>query len=125
MKRKHPGLLTVLMVAASLTRAAPALSQQAASSLEDLESIVATRDVDYHPGTNYAEDKDKLDVFMPKGATGAPVIVFFHGGALQRGGKTRGEVLARRLVPAAKRYLDSYDSGAHAEAMRALLQSIP
>lgn len=99
MKCKRLGSLIVLMVAASLTRAAPGLSQQAASSLEDLESVVPTRNVDYLAGTDYADDQDKLDVFMPEGAAGAPVIVFFHGGALQRGDKSRGEVLARRFVP--------------------------
>jgi len=99
MKCKRLGLLTVLMVAASLILAASVLSQQAACSLEDLESVVATRDVDYLAGTDYAEDKDKLDVFMPEGAAGVPVIVFFHGGALQQGDKSHGEVLAMRFVP--------------------------
>jgi acetyl esterase/lipase len=61
--------------------------------------VVATRDVDYLAGTDYAEDKDKLDIFMPEGVAGAPVIVFFHGGALQHGDKNHGEVLAMRFVP--------------------------
>jgi acetyl esterase/lipase len=99
MKCRRLGSLTVLKVAASLILSAPVLSQQAACSFEDLESVVATRDVDYLAGTDYAEDKDKLDVFMPKGAAGAPVIVFFHGGALQQGDKSHGELLARRFVP--------------------------
>jgi acetyl esterase/lipase len=99
MKCKRLGSWTVLTVAASLIFAAPVLLQQAACSLEDLESVVATRDVDYLAGTDYAEDKDKLDVFMPKGAAGAPVIVFFHGGALQQGDKSYGELLVRRFVP--------------------------
>ena len=99
MKCKQLGSLTILIVAASLTLAAPVLSQKAASSLEELESVVITRDVDYLVDTDYAEDKDKLDVFMPEGAAGAPMIVFFHGGALQHGDKRAGEVLARRFVP--------------------------
>jgi acetyl esterase/lipase len=60
---------------------------------------VVTRDVDYLADVDYAEDRDKLDIFMPEGATDAPVIVFFHGGALQYGDKSHGEVLAMRFVP--------------------------
>ena len=82
--------LTVLMVANLLVVAAPVLSSQAASLIEDLEGVVATRDVDYIAGTDYAEDKDKLDIFMPEGAVAVPVIVFFHGGALQQGDKSHG-----------------------------------
>ena len=99
MKCKRLRSLSRLMVAASLTHVAPGLSQQAAPSLEDLEGVVAARDVDYIAGTDYAEDRDKLDVFMPEGAAGAPVVVFFHGGALQQGDKSYGEVLVRRFVP--------------------------
>jgi acetyl esterase/lipase len=62
-------------------------------------SVVVTRNVDYLAGTDYAEDKDKLDILMPRGVSGVPVIVFFHGGALQRGDKRHGEALASRIVP--------------------------
>jgi acetyl esterase/lipase len=75
------------------------LLQQAACSREDFKSIVVTRDIDYIAGTNYAENKDKLDLFMPQGAVGAAVIVFFHGGSLQQGDKRHGELLAMRFVP--------------------------
>jgi acetyl esterase/lipase len=83
MKSKRLRSLTVLVVAATLILAAAVLLLQNRSSLKSLESIVATRDVDYLAGTNYADDKDKLDVFMPEGVAGAPVIVFFHGGAMR------------------------------------------
>ena len=99
MKDNRFASLTVLLVAASLVLAAPALAQLAASSLEGLERVVATRDVDYLAGTDYAEGKDKLDLFMPAGVVDAPVIVFFHGGGLMNGNKSQGELLARRLVP--------------------------
>ena len=59
---------------------------------------VVQRDVDYIDGVDYAENKDTLDVFMPAGASNAPMLVFFHGGALQRGSKSRGEGLAASLV---------------------------
>lgn len=61
-------------------------------------STVAHRDVDYISGAEYADSKDRLDVFMPEGATNAPVVVYFHGGALQNGSKAVGEGLARQLT---------------------------
>ncbi len=60
--------------------------------------LAAHRNLDYIDGADYADDKDKLDVLMPKGATRAPVIVFFHGGGLQNGDKQAGGVLASTLV---------------------------
>lgn len=89
----------VLMVAVSPIPAAIVLSRQSTCSLDKIAHLVTTRDLDYLADTDYAEDKDKLDVFMPRDAAGVPVIVFFHGGALQRGDKTHGEILARRFVP--------------------------
>jgi acetyl esterase/lipase len=99
MKRARLRWLTLLVVAASVAHVAPGLSQQAVPSPQDRESVVVTRDVDYLAGADYAEDRDKLDIFMPGGAAGVPVIVFFHGGALQRGDKSHGEALAVRFVP--------------------------
>ena len=61
-------------------------------------AIVEHRDIDYVPDKDYAEDKDKLDVFMPEGVANAPVVVYFHGGALQAGTKAIGEGLARQLA---------------------------
>ena len=69
--------------------AAPAASQT---------GMTAHRDIDYLGGLDYPHDKDKLDVLMPVGATNAPVIVFFHGGALQSGNKRTGALLASTLV---------------------------
>jgi len=56
-------------------------------------SVVVTRNLDYLPGTDYAEDKDKLDIFMPRGVSEVPVIVFFHGAG------HCSEALASRIVP--------------------------
>ena len=61
-------------------------------------NAVAHRDIDYVAGTDYADDKDKLDVFMPEAAMNVPVVVYFHGGALQNGTKAIGEGLARQLT---------------------------
>jgi acetyl esterase/lipase len=59
-----------------------------------------TRDVDYMSDVDYEGGKDLLDIYMPKGAADAPVVVFFHGGGLRSGDKGRvGQAFAGRLVP--------------------------
>ena len=60
---------------------------------------VVSRDIDYVTGARYEDGKDLLDVFMPEGANGVPVVVFFHGGALRGGDKGSGRAVAERLVP--------------------------
>ena len=59
---------------------------------------VAHRDIDYIAGADHANDKDKLDIFMPKAAMNVPVVVYFHGGGLQNGTKGIGEGLAKQLT---------------------------
>lgn len=71
---------------------------RAAAPAAGRTGMTAYRNIDYVDGVDYANDKDRLDVLMPAGATNAPVIVFFHGGALQSGNKRAGEVLASTLV---------------------------
>ena len=65
---------------------------------ETLEDVVLRRDVDYLSGRDYADDKDKLDLYMPEGANGVPVIVFFQGGGLWFGDKNDGEAFAMRFA---------------------------
>lgn len=70
----------------------------AAAESGDSFTVVAHRNVDYIPNQDYADNKDKLDIFMPEGAANAPVVVYFHGGALQNGTKAIGEGLAQQLA---------------------------
>ena len=63
------------------------------------EGITVTRDIDYVAGAEYADAKDRLDVHMPEGASGAPVLVYFHGGLLTMGDKSEGAELAARVAP--------------------------
>jgi len=56
--------------------------------------------VDYLPGTDYREDKDRLDIYMPDIREPVPVVVFFHGGGLRMGSKEDVRVVAARLVRA-------------------------
>jgi acetyl esterase/lipase len=60
---------------------------------------VVTRDIDYMSSVDYEHDKDLLDIYMPEGVSDAPVVVFFHGGALRAGDKSDGQGIALRLVP--------------------------
>ncbi|MFT5693744.1 MAG: acetyl esterase/lipase [Oceanicoccus sp.] len=59
--------------------------------------VVVTKDIDYTEKSNYADDRDLLDLYMPQGVKEAPVIVFFHGGALLYGDKTYAKGIAARL----------------------------
>ena len=63
------------------------------------DDFVVHRNIDYVASADYEKDKDKLDLFMPAGATNVPVVVFFHGGGLMRGDKADHGFIASRLVP--------------------------
>ena len=47
------------------------------------------RDVVYLQGALYADDKDKLDIYLPEGRRNAPVIVSYYGNQLMGGDKTK------------------------------------
>ncbi|MEQ8860733.1 MAG: alpha/beta hydrolase [Pseudomonadales bacterium] len=70
-----------------------------ASLLASAGHGAVTRDIDYLSHSDYAESKDRLDVHMPEGVPGAPVLVYFHGGALMFGDKSLGDPVAERLLP--------------------------
>ena len=53
------------------------------------DGVRVTRDVSYGPHPN-----QELDVYQPENGTGAPIVVFIHGGAYVRGSRNRsGNVL--------------------------------
>jgi acetyl esterase/lipase len=62
-------------------------------------AVTITSDLDYVPTAEYGSKKDRLDVYAPTGARGAPVVVSIHGGALREGDKKEqafvGQLLAR------------------------------
>ncbi len=62
------------------------------------QPLVTALEVDYLPTADYADAKDRLDIYMPENAKGAPVVVFFHGGGLLFGDKSQGQSVATRLV---------------------------
>lgn len=54
------------------------------------------KDIPYLENANYADSKDKLDLYLPEGLESFPVIFFLHGGGLLRGDKNgQGHVGAR------------------------------
>lgn len=61
--------------------------------------IETHRNIDYIAGAEYADGRDRLDVYMPTNAADSPVIVFFHGGGLLIGDKDQGRYVAKALVP--------------------------
>src|SRR3989442_13719868 len=48
----------------------------------DATGVRVIRDIAYVPNANYADNKDKLDLYVPEGRTNVPVIVSYYGGAL-------------------------------------------
>ena len=51
-------------------------------------------------GANYADDKDKLDLYLPEGRTNAPVIVSYYGNQLMGGDKSEDAYVGRRFAAA-------------------------
>jgi len=61
--------------------------------------VTVTRDLAYGP-----DPKQKLDVYQPEAATGLPVVVYVHGGALVAGDKNlNGEIYGNVLYFFARR----------------------
>ena len=61
----------------------------AAPASAETYAFRVVRDVPYLEGTNYADGKDKLDLYLPEGRPNAPVIVSYYGNQLMGGDKQR------------------------------------
>jgi acetyl esterase/lipase len=81
---------------AGLTVSLPAVA--ADKTAHEIEVI---RDVPYVAGPN-ADERQKLDLYLPKGQKGFPVLLFLHGGGFTKGDRkdvvTFGETLARHAI---------------------------
>jgi acetyl esterase/lipase len=66
----------------------------------DKQAVRVVRDITYLPGTSYAANKDKLDLYLPEGRTGVPVIVSFYGGGLMGGDKSEQAFIGQRFAAA-------------------------
>lgn len=60
--------------------------------------VIVTTDIDYIADSVYNENKDFLDIYMPEGKKDAPVIVYFHGGALLMGNKSWGKDIGHKVA---------------------------
>jgi acetyl esterase/lipase len=60
--------------------------------------VVANQD--YISASEYANNKDRLDLYVPPGAKSAPVVVWIHGGALRQGDKAEDTHVGQRLASA-------------------------
>jgi len=85
----------VAAILALFTFAMP-LSSRAADST----GVRVVRDIAYVPNANYADNKDKLDLYLPEGRTNVPVIVSYYGGALMAGDKSQQAFIGQRFASA-------------------------
>lgn len=62
--------------------------------------VSVTRNLSYLPSGDGASNKDKLDLYLPRGGKRFPVIVSIHGGALVEGDKSSQEFVGQRFAAA-------------------------
>lgn len=86
MHRRLLGLLAILVCAT----AAEAQSQK----------VTVVRNVDYVANAEFPDAKDRLDVYVPAGATNAPVIFSIHGGLLMWGDRSEESFVGQRFAAA-------------------------
>ena len=60
--------------------------------------VTVIKNVDYLPGVDYPDGKDRLDLYVLKGATNLPVIVSLHGGALSQGDRAEEVFVGQRFA---------------------------
>ena len=63
-------------------------------------AVRVVRDIAYLPDAHYADNKDKLDLYLPEGRTSVPVIVSYYGGALTAGDKNQQTFIGQRFAAA-------------------------
>ncbi|WP_445383011.1 alpha/beta hydrolase [Robiginitalea sp. IMCC43444] len=60
--------------------------------------VIVNEDIDYLPESEYSDNKDFLDIYMPEGNKNVPVIVYLHGGALLMGDKSWGKDIGNKVA---------------------------
>ena len=63
-------------------------------------AVRVVHDVPYLQGAAYADNKDKLDLYLPEGRRNAPVIVSYYGNQLMGGDKSEDAYVGRRFAAA-------------------------
>jgi acetyl esterase/lipase len=93
-----------ILVLAAVISSAPCCKAAATEKAEKRQlSIQFVGDIGYKCGDNlsaYENERCRLDLYLPEGKKGFPVIVWFHGGSLQRLSKDDAatKALARRFA---------------------------
>ena len=72
----------------------------ATNAAAQTHAVRVVRDVPYLQGANYADGKDKLDLYLPEGTRNAPVIVSYYGNQLMGGDKSEDAYIGQRFAAA-------------------------
>jgi acetyl esterase/lipase len=62
------------------------------------DSVEARKDITYVAGAEADANKHKLDLYLPKGKTGFPVLIFIHGGSWRSGDRAIYPALGNRFA---------------------------
>jgi len=62
------------------------------------DTVEARKDITYVAGSEADANKHKLDLYLPKGKTGFPVLIFIHGGAWRSGDRALYPSLGNRFA---------------------------
>ena len=62
--------------------------------------VSVIKNVDYAANLDYPDGKDRLDLYIPKGVTRAPIIFSIHGGALSQGDRAEEVFVGQRFAAA-------------------------
>jgi acetyl esterase/lipase len=63
-------------------------------------SVRVVRDLDFVANTDYAENRDKLDLYLPEARQRFPVVISIYGGALTAGEKSKHAYVGQRFAAA-------------------------
>jgi len=61
-------------------------------------SVRTIKDIAYVSGPTYKKNHGKLDLYLPRGRSGFPVLMWVHGGGLHGGDKSKSAEVAQRFV---------------------------
>ncbi len=98
-------LLPLLLPAVAGLLLAPARADESrAIQIGGPFEVAVTRNIAYYEGKDADPDKNKLDLYLPKGQKDFPVLLFVHGGAWRSGDRKLygklGEMFARNGIGA-------------------------
>jgi len=77
---------------------APSLSDLRLPSLLSSANVEVKKDIDYTEGRPTDDNRQKLDLYLPKDKKPAPVFLFIHGGAWRSGDRSQYRPLGNRFA---------------------------